>query len=262
MQKRAGLLTVFAFFFILSLMVVLLFRQNIIPFSAVVFETITRPLQNTFISAFGGLLHDNPSGMSVTNRELAKKLVDQRELEKESKALRDQYDQEVTPAKSLLPARVIGFRSFIPTISLSEEIILNKGAKQGVQVGQTVVLQNNIVGSIAKVTDNRSSVSLISNTKQSLTAKANKTDALGVIRGKGNGMIVLENVVLADKLEKADLIVTNGDVDISGKGYPPDLVIGRIKSVDKKASDLFQSAEIESLIDFTRLHTVFILTEN
>src|SRR5690606_28368164 len=127
-----------------------------------------------------------------------------------AEALRDQYDLEVAPSKELLPATVIGMKTFIPGVSLPEEVILDKGKHQGVVVGQTVILTNNVVGTIAHVSENRSMVSLISNMNQSITAKANKTNALGIIRGKGNGALLLENVVLSDTLEKGDIIVTKG----------------------------------------------------
>jgi cell shape-determining protein MreC len=104
-------------------------------------------------------------------------------------------------------------------------------------------------------------VSLITNKNQSLTAEDNNTHAVGVIRGKGDGILVFENVVLSDTLQKGDMIVTKGDEKIDGTGYPPELVIGTITSIDKKVSDLFQTAEVESLIDFTEITTVFVITQ-
>lgn len=255
-----GLLIVFSIFFILSLAIII-FRQQLAPVSGQMFEYVVTPLQKMMYSAFGGLLQGNNSSVQVAYRELAKQLVDQRELEKEARALRDQYDSELFSSGALLPARVIGFKSFIPGVSLPEEIVVDKGSRDGVIVGQTVMLTDNLVGSVNQVTDRRALISLISASDQSLAAQANKTEALGVIKGKGNGAIVFENVVLADSLEKGDIIITHGSEDINGTGYPPGLVIGRIVSVDKKVSDLFQSAEIKSLIDFSKLHTVFILTE-
>jgi rod shape-determining protein MreC len=264
MQKRAGLLTIFFIVFILSIMLIYIFRQQVVPRTQNVVEQVTFPIQHSVYSAFGGALVriGGDEKLRQQNRELASKIVDHDELSKEAKALRDQYDLEVVPTQNLLPAHVIGMKTFIPGVSLPEEIILDKGSNQRVELGQTVILTNNVVGTIKNVSEGRSLVTLISNREQSLTAKATKTDALGIIKGKGNGMLVLENVVLSDKLEKGDLVVTKGDQNITGAGFPPDLVIGKIASVDKKASDLFQTAEIESLIDFSRLSTVFIITNN
>jgi rod shape-determining protein MreC len=70
------------------------------------------------------------------------------------------------------------------------------------------------------------------------------------------------NVVLSEKLEKDDLVRTKGDVDERGQGFPPDLIVGKIISVNKQPSALFQSAEVKSLVDFSRLSTVFVITQN
>jgi rod shape-determining protein MreC len=263
MQKRAGLLSVFFFFTILSLILIFLFRQQLLPLGINAAEVVTNPLQRSFYSAFGGLLVRAGSydRSAAINQVLAKKIVDQQELQKESKALRDQYDQEALPAKSLLPARVIGMKSFIPGISLPEEVILDKGTNQHIRVGQTVILRDNVVGKIKAISANRSLISLIPQKTQSFTATTVESKAVGVLRGKGSGGLVLENVVLSDSLKKNDIVVTKGEQDINGTGYPPNLVIGRITSIDKKPSDLFQSAEVESLVNFAALEQVFIMIE-
>lgn len=264
MQNRTGLLTVFIVFFLLSLVIIFFFRQQLFPVSNGIFEYVTAPFQHTFTSIFGGFVRSNgeTKRLETENRALSEKIIDQNELVKEVKALRDQYDLEIVPPKALVPADVVGFKSFIPGVSMPEEIIVNKGSKQGIAVGQTVIVGRNVIGIIEKVSPNRALVALISNKKQAVTAKTEKTDALGISRGKGSGMLVLENVVLADSLTEGDFILTKGDETLEGKGYPPDLIIGRIASVDKKASNLFQTAEIKSLINFSKLDTVFIITNN
>jgi cell shape-determining protein MreC len=53
--------------------------------------------------------------------------------------------------------------------------------------------------------------------------------------------------------------LTKGDISLQNTGYPPDLTIGKIISVSKNPSDLFQKAEISSLIDFSNLEKVFVV---
>ncbi len=52
-----------------------------------------------------------------------------------------------------------------------------------------------------------------------MTAKVQNSSAQGVVKGIESG-IILDNVVLSDKLGKGDLVVTKGDVEESGKGFP------------------------------------------
>lgn len=82
-----------------------------------------------------------------------------------------------------------------------------------------------------------------------------------MIKGQDGG-ILLDHVVLSEKIAKNDRILTKGDIDEGGSGFPPDLIVGRITSVNKRASDLFQTAEVKSLVDFERLSTVFIMVDN
>ena len=85
--------------------------------------------------------------------------------------------------------------------------------------------------------------------------------AQGLIKGQGNGQIVLDNVLLSEKIENGDLVVTGGTKDIEGIGLPPDLVIGKIYALQKNPSALFQKAEVKSFIDSVQLSTLFIITQ-
>ena len=71
--------------------------------------------------------------------------------------------------------------------------------------------------------------------------------------------MVLDNVVLSDTIENTDLVETKGDVDANGNGYPPHLIVGKILSVNKKTSALFQSALVGSLVDVSKLDVVFVM---
>jgi len=71
----------------------------------------------------------------------------------------------------------------------------------------------------------------------------------------------LDKVVITDELEKGHLIVSKGEVEKNGIGIPPDLIIGKIKSVNKSDNKPFQNAEIESLINYSQLEVVFVLIE-
>ena len=130
-----------------------------------------------------------------------------------------------------------------------------------VAVGDVVVYKDTLLGKIVKTEPYLSVIDLIGKKNISLTGSALATSALGIVKGVGDGQIIFDNVVLSDTLKKGDFVVTKGDLEKGIIGYPPHLVIGKIVSVDKKASALFQRAELESLVDVSRLSVVFILVE-
>jgi len=105
-------------------------------------------------------------------------------------------------------------------------------------------LQNNLSEKLLN-NSNLSSVTLLTNSSFLFTAKTLQTKRWSV-KGKARE-VILDNVVLSDSLKKDDLVLTKGDVNAQNVGFPPDLTVGKIASVSKNPSDLFQKAEIQPL---------------
>ena len=154
-------------------------------------------------------------------------------------------------SKKLLPAEIIGVHE--------GNMMIDTGISSGVEKGDVVVVKDNFIGVISKTSPRVSVVTLVTDPSTSFTAVATKTKAIGVIKAQGGGNIFFDNVVQSEKLEKKDIVMTKGDIGEDGRGLPPNLVVGEIASVKKKESNLFQQAEIRSLVDFSQLRTVFII---
>lgn len=192
------------------------------------------------------------------NKNLREQLLDQTLLLQDLAALRDQFQITKPSSVFLLPARVVGMPSFIPGVSLPEQLTLDKGSYDGVLLGQAVVVGDNLLGEISAVSDSLSLVRLVYNAKTSFAGRILARGALGVVKGKGGGKMLLENVLLSEELTESDIVVTVGDSDEKANGFPSNLIVGKITSIEKKPSALFQTATIKSLIDFTKLTTVFV----
>jgi rod shape-determining protein MreC len=253
MHKRAQIFPLFFLCLILS-GIILLFSNTF--FGQLVrgfFEQVTVPVQRTVFS----LLHNAPQEESQTfveKQDLQSLQLKLKELEKENGALRDQFETVSPNPRSLIPVQVIGMHD--------DAIVIDKGSNDGIKTGMIVVVKDNLVGRISQSSSHLAIVNLVSDRTISFTAETVKTEALGVSRGKGGYQIFLENVVLSDKLEKNDLVKTKGDIAKDGTGYPPGLIVGKIASVDKRASALFQTAEVRSLLDLSRLSMVFVMKGN
>jgi len=248
MQKRSSFFPAFLFFLFLIGIIFLFSQSNIF---GGFFEKMTLPLQKITFGIFNLSEKSTEDKLRQENMKLTTELAAMAEIEKENKALHDQFAISTPSSKSLLPAQVIGRHD--------EDIIVDKGKQDGIETGQIVVLKDNVVGQVSEISIHRAVIKLLGNSSISFTANTAKTEASGVISGKGEGNIIFDKVLLSEKLEKDDVVITKGDVEIDGLGYMPGLVVGKISSVNKKASSLFQSAEIKSLVDFEKLETVFIL---
>lgn len=266
MQKRANPFVIFFTFLFFCLLLFGLsktgffislqsfFEELIIPFSNGTYLTFNRFSNNFSKSEIKKLKEEN--------NKLQKQLVEKQILEKENNALRDQFKTVYPKNNFLLPAKIVGSPGFIPGKTQPENFILDRGSKDEIKIGQAVIFQDNLVGRIVKTSLHLSSVIIISNKSFSIATKTSGTGAIGIVRGQGNGEMILGNVLLSESLETSDIILTRGDSDINGLGILPDLIIGKIISIDKNPSALFQTASIKSLLDFAKLETVFVVVEN
>jgi len=157
-----------------------------------------------------------------------------------------------------LPSNVVGAPGFIPGLSVPFNLIIDKGSKDNVKVGMGVVVGNNLVGKIVQTSFFLSKVSLVTDPSLSLSSKTT-SNAAGVIKGVEGGKMVLDNVILSESLKNGDFVLTNGDINLDGVGLPPDIIIGKIISIEKNPSALFQKAKVESLLNFTKLSKVFVV---
>ena len=150
---------------------------------------------------------------------------------------------------------MIGAAAFVPGVSVPDRLVINKGQTDNIKLGSAVVIKDNLAGVISQVSANISQVDLISNQSLSFTAKT-QNGAIGVI--KGGSSLTLNNILLSENVTAGELVLTKGNIGIDGTGAPADLVVGKVTSVEKNPSDLFQKAKVESFINFVNLSTVFV----
>ena len=266
MRNRRAIIPIALLVFLVTIGIFFLFQTSVGKAISAGFEVILSPLQQKTHQVASGLSALRESSETVKladeNRQLTTKLAKMQDVMRENQALQDQFKTQQVPTHMLIPASVISAQSFIPGVSPPETLTIDKGQADGVVKGSAVVYQNNLVGKIATVFPHASQVMLVTNNGSSLTVKTVHTHALGIARGQDNDGILLDNVILSDKLTAGDIVETKGDLSdaTAGVGVPPNLVVGKVLAIHKRSSSLFQTADIESLLDFSHLETVFVIT--
>lgn len=252
MHTRTGKFGVF--FLVLLLCVLLIFLSQISFFSP-----IRGSLEKVLISGMQLVHGETPSSevstlekLKTENQKLKTQLAKEYLLIQENQALHDQFAKSESEAKTLLPATVLSHRD-------SGSILLDHGAADGVTKNDAVLLNDNLVGIVTAVTPHTATVQLTIAKDFSIASQTVKTNALGVAHGMDTDGILFQNVLLSDSLKPGDFVATKGESNDKQAGLPPNLIVGRIISIDKKASALYQTAKVESLIDFARIRTVFVL---
>lgn len=262
MQKRKNFLGIFLGFIILSLIVFAIFQIPLFkPVTSLVqgiFSPVQKITHNIFLDITNIGRNKELESLKSQNLSLIKRLAYENKLAEDNKALRDQFETTNIKSQTLIPVNVVGSPGFIPGVSVPENLIIDRGEADGIKIGDAIIYKDNLVGKVTKTTTYLSVVTLISSQTLSFTAKTVKTETLGVLKGEGGGDMILDNVLLSDKLSVNDVIVTKGDLNEKGQGFPPDLVVGKISSVSKNPSDLFQKAEVKSFIDFSKINMVFV----
>lgn len=261
MQRKEAIWPIFVSFFLLSLLIFFLSKTSIISGSGI-FGNALFPIQSLFyrLATWPGSFRQDTGLVKLQNENihLQLQIAHDQSLKNDDTALRDQFQTTAPASNSLLPASIIGMSGFIPGVSFPETLILDKGLADGLQKTDTVVYKNIVLGQITNITSHAAQLTLLTNVQSSFTASTLNTNATGILKGQGNGQMVLDNVLLSDSLKTGDMVVTKGDQNLKQKGFPPGLVIGKISSIEKNPSSLFQRAKVQSLLDVTKLHMVFV----
>jgi rod shape-determining protein MreC len=156
------------------------------------------------------------------------------------------------PEFEYLGATVIG-RDPSPFVKY---IQINRGSDDGLQRGMPVVTQQGLVGRISRTTAVASLVQLITDPGSIFNAKVEPEGVEGMLSGSITGDISLGFIPQDANVESGDLVLTSG----LGGNYPPNILIGQITSVRRQATDLFQSASIQPVVDFEQLEIVLVIT--
>lgn len=135
-------------------------------------------------------------------------------------------------------------------------VIIDHGSDDGVQYGMPVVTQQGLVGRVAAVTASASRIQLITDPESIVNVRLQNQNEDAQVEGSITGDITLGMVSQNITLNSGDILLTSG----LGGNYPTDILVGQIVIVEKKENELFQTASIQPVIDFTALRAVLVIT--
>jgi rod shape-determining protein MreC len=135
-------------------------------------------------------------------------------------------------------------------------VIIDHGSDDGVQYGMPVVTQQGLVGRVAAVTASASRIQLITDPESIVNVRLQNQNEDAQVEGSITGEITLGMVSQNVSLNSGDILLTSG----LGGNYPTDILVGQVVSVEKTENELFQTASIQPVIDFTALRAVLVIT--
>lgn len=143
-----------------------------------------------------------------------------------------------------------------------DQIIVDRGSQDGVEVGMPVMSGNGLIGRISEVNPTSSKIVLLTNIEQ--TANQVSSEIVleeeiiyGLISGydSSNDRLVMSQITSTTEIEEGELITTSG----LGGMIPRGLVIGEVEQVSMDAHGLAQQVFVKPAADFDNLRFVTII---
>lgn len=151
-------------------------------------------------------------------------------------------------------AQVIG----TDTSLLKQIVVLNKGAQDGVEVGQTVIDEDGILGQILNVYPNTSRLLLITDEQQSVAVTVRRTGQRAIVTGEGiPTSLSLNYVFKTSDVRVGDELISSG----LGGRIPAGYRVGRIIYINDTQADNFRTIKVSPAANFVDNSYVLILQD-
>ena len=207
---------------------------------------------------FGGVFHYG--SLKEENARLRDQLAEQQgatdraaSVERELKEL---SDLEGLPFVGNIPSVAARVVATSPS-NFEATLTINKGTHDGVAKGMPVVAGEGLVGRIASVSRERSTIILVTDADSSVGVKLSTSGDVGVAQGRGAGASIAVGLIdPKTKVNKDEVVVTSG---LQQSVFPPGIPIGKVRSARADPGALEQTVMLDPVVDLRRVTFVKVL---
>jgi len=230
-------------------------RSFVLEVSAALQEVLTTGVRvaknawNRYLFLVG--LQDENARLRRVIADLHQQVTDLREEAAAGRRLKELLDLKKTFGGVLVPAVVVGH----DISGWSQTIVVDRGRNDGVVEGMAVICPMGLVGQVMKSSADFSRVLLVTDHSSEIAALTQRTRARGIVEGMGDRFCRIKYLHVSEDVREGDAILSSG----MDRTYPKGIFIGTVTRVNKKKFGLFQEAEIEPGVDFSRLEEVLIV---
>ena len=183
------------------------------------------------------------------------------EINQENIRLREQLDFSRSLNYRHIPAEIIGR----DPDNLFSALAINKGRRAGIAKDMAVIAWQDgsqaLVGKVIQTGAYESLIMPMYDTSLLAASRFATSRYEGIVEGQGNPDLPLRMRFIPkrarDEISRGDLVISSG----TGRVYPAGINIGRVSSVSYHEYELSMEAEVEPIIDFSRLEYVFVIGE-
>ena len=209
---------------------------------------------STFFTDINNLKQENEE-LSQRNSELEQSLRELESIKSENETLKEYLGlTEKYGEYSTVPAYIINK----DISNYSKTVVINVGSDDGIKENMTVIADQGLVGHVISVTSDTAKVRTIIDTSSSVSCLLSTTDESIVCKGTLEEESALKAMYIPDD----DGIIQGDSVETSGLGgiYPKGIHVGSIKRVVNTQNATDRYAIVETAVDFDKLDTVLVIT--
>ena len=189
---------------------------------------------NQYLQSRADLKEHNKS-LQATNLLSSFHLQKLRGLERENLRLRELLGSSFRLPERVQVAEVLRVDSAL----LSQHVVINKGERDAVFEGQSVLDSSGVMGQVMTVSQFSSRVILVTDPSHGTPVQVNRNGLRSVARGRGlNKLLQLEYLPHNSGIRVGDLLVTSGLGGRFPSGYPVGTVISVKESPGKNFSEV------------------------
>ena len=189
--------------------------------------------------------------ISENERLRAEALLAKRKLQKlaalteQNVRLRELLNSSELLDERVLVAELIG----VDPNAFSQRILIDKGERDGVFLGQPVLDATGLMGQVVEVMPFTSRVLLITDVSHSLPVQVNRNGLRAIASGTGNSdWLELRHVSDTADIRVDDIVVSSG----LGKRFPAGYPVGRVTHVNQDSSQPFAEVRVEPTAQLNR----------
>ena len=135
-------------------------------------------------------------------------------------------------------------------------VVIDKGANDGVSVGESVIDADGLFGQVIEVSEFTSIVLQISDTTHAVPVEVNRNNVRAIAAGTGEyDVLELETVPKSADIRQGDLLVSSGLGDRFPRGYP----VGTVTGVDKDPTAAFARVTVRPSAALDRSRHVLVV---
>ena len=266
-NKKAGIIGIIITIIILIIIVIFSNNDKGVSIFENVASKLIMPVQNglTYLKnkiSGNSTFFTDINNLKAENEELKKK---NSELEQSLRELENIKTQNETLKEYLNLTEKYGEYKTIPGYVINKDIsnysktiVINIGKNDGVSENMTVIADQGLVGHVISVTDTTAKVQTIIDTASSVSCIMSTTNESIVCKGTLDEQSSLKAMYIP-----TDSNIIQGDsIETSGLGgiYPKGIHVGTVKRVTNTQNITDRSALIETAVDFDKLNTVLVIT--